>query len=245
MKSSFTTLAKSGFDISMRQAAIISGSAIVIMALAAVVATDLTIGRLVQPGDAAATTENIRNSEMLFQTGIFSWFVIMVTDLLAAWGLYIYFKPVNKSLSQLTASLRVVYVVLLGTALLNYIEVLSIVSGMGNLGGPENDRLQAQVMRFLNAFDEIWSAGLVVFGVHILLLGYLVIRSVYVPNLFGVLLLLAGPGYLILNLTNLLNSGFEQYRALVGYLFIIPMVLGEVGLGVWLLAKGKNVRSNT
>ena len=39
-------------DISIRKAAIVAGVAVVIMAIAAVVATDLVLGRLVVPGDA-------------------------------------------------------------------------------------------------------------------------------------------------------------------------------------------------
>jgi hypothetical protein len=64
-------------DISMRTAAVVAGVSILIMAIAAVIATDIVLGRLVVPGDAAATTNNITVSEMLFRAGIFSWLVIL------------------------------------------------------------------------------------------------------------------------------------------------------------------------
>jgi len=112
-------------NISPRKAAIVTGIAILIMTAAAVSATDLTIGSLIVPDNPAATTNNIQASEMLFRTGIFSWLIVLVCDVLAAWGLYIFLKPVNRDLSLIMAWLRLVYVALLGTALLNYIKAIS------------------------------------------------------------------------------------------------------------------------
>lgn len=81
--------------ISLRKAAIVTGVAILIMAIAAVFATDFVLGSLIVPGDAAATTNNIKASEMLFRTGIFSWLIILICDVLAAWGA-LYFSQTSK-----------------------------------------------------------------------------------------------------------------------------------------------------
>jgi len=71
-------------DISLSKAAIVTGTAILIMAAAAVFAMDIVLGNLVVHGDATATTNNIQNSEMLFRAGIFSWVIILICDVLAA-----------------------------------------------------------------------------------------------------------------------------------------------------------------
>ena len=71
-------------DISLRKAAFVTGMAILIMAIAAVVATDLTVESLIMPGHATAKANNIKASEMLFRTGIFSWIIILICDVLAA-----------------------------------------------------------------------------------------------------------------------------------------------------------------
>ncbi|MFJ2239319.1 DUF4386 family protein [Streptomyces sp. NPDC087859] len=52
----------------------------------------------------------------------------------------------------------------------------------------------------------IWNAGLIFFGIH-LLLGLLAFRSDYVPRVLGVLLALAGLGYLVDSLGTSLSSG--------------------------------------
>jgi len=228
-------------DVSMRKAAIIAGVAILIMAMAAVFATDFVHERLIVPEDAAATTNNIKGSEMLFRAGVLSWLIILICDVLAAWGLYVFLKPVNKSLSLLMAWFRLVYVAILGAALLNLVIVLLLVRG-DYLAALGIDQLQAQVMLFLNAFNNIWSIGLVVFGFHILVLGYLVFKSGYIPKYLGVLLIIAFFGYLITNIANLLLPDYENYRAIIEWIFLVPMVVGELGLALWLLIKGVRVQ---
>lgn len=228
-------------DVSLRKAAMVAGIAILIMTIAAVVATNMTIQRLIVPGNAVATTDNIQSSEILFRVGVFSWLIILICDVLAAWGLYVFLKPVNRSLSLLTAWFRLGYVVILGAALLNYIVVMLLVRGDAYLAAIGSNQLQAQVTLFLNGFHETWSIGLVVFGLHILLLGYLAFTSGYIPKIFGVLLFIAFIGYFFSNAANLLFPSYGNYKTTVDLVFILPMVVGEPGLAVWLLWRGVNI----
>jgi Domain of unknown function (DUF4386) len=57
-----------------------------------------------------------------------------------------------------------------------------------------SSQLHAQVKLLLNSFRYDWSMGLVVFGVHLGLLGYLVYRSSYIPRVIGILLAINGVG---------------------------------------------------
>ena len=58
-----------------------------------------------------------------------------------------------------------------------------------------------------HADTTIWDVALIVFGVHLLLLGYLAYRSGYVPKVFGVLLVISGLGYLIDGFATVLGQG--------------------------------------
>lgn len=226
--------------ITLREAAIVSGAAILIMTAAAVIATDLTIGSLSVADNAAATTNNIKASGMVFRAGVFSWLIILICDVLAAWGLYIFLKPVNKDLSLLMAWLRLVYVAILGVAMLNYIKVMQLISSENYVSSLGTNQFQSQVMLLVNSFDNMWSIGLIVFGLHIFLLGYLVFKSGYIPKTLGILLIIAFAGYVITNLGDLLVPAYSNYKTIVTYIFIIPM-LSEVALGLWLLIKGRKV----
>jgi hypothetical protein len=45
---------------------------------------------------------------------------------------------------------------------------------------------------FLEGFDTLWLIGLAAFGIHLALLGFLVLRSAAIPKVLGILLYLAG-----------------------------------------------------
>jgi len=220
-------------DITLRKTAIISGAAIVVMTLAAVFATDIAMGRLIVPDDAATTINNIQASGMLFRAGIFSWFIVLICDVLIAWGLYLFFKPVNERLSLLGAWFRIVYAAMLGASILHYVEVTTLI----NEANPEASAT-GQVWHLIHAFDDTWSLGLMVFGFHILLLGYLVYASGYAPKWLGILLIISFGGYLLINATHLLFPDYENLKSILDWIFILPMIVGEVGLGIWLLYRG-------
>lgn len=228
-------------DISLRNAAIIAGVAILIMTVAAVFATDLTIGNLIVQDNEVATFNNIKSSELLFRTGILSWLIILICDVLAAWGLYIFLKPVNKGVSLIMAWFRLVYAAMLGTALYNYVEVLLLVSRDSYMTEFNTNQLQLLVMKSVEGFQNMWALGLIVFGIHIYFLGYLIIKSGYIPKSLGILLLLAFIGYVVTNILDLLLPAYEQIKTIIEWIFIIPM-LSEVILGFWLLIKGVKVK---
>jgi hypothetical protein len=69
------------------------------------------------------------------------------------------------------------------------------------------------------------------FGPYCLLIGYLVFRSTFLPQILGMLMMLAGIGWLIY------LSPLEKYLAL--YIEILG-ILAEASLMLWLIVKGVN-----
>ncbi len=179
---------------------------------------------------------------MLFRFGIFSWIVVLISDVVAAWGLYIFLSPVNKGVSFISAWLRLIYTAILGTSIMNFNYVQELLFDSGYYAGAmEHANLESQVWLFLTSFDSSWSIGLIVFALHILLLGYLGLKSNYVPRLLSILLIIGFVGYILIHLCNLLIPENENLIQILGWIFILPM-LSEVALGIWLLLKGKNVQ---
>ncbi|MEJ2545699.1 MAG: DUF4386 domain-containing protein, partial [Calditrichaceae bacterium] len=88
--------------------------------------------------------------------------------------------------------------------------------------------------------QNMWSFGLIVFGIHIYFLGYLIIKSNYIPKWLGIVLVIAFAGYVTINLLDLLLPGYDQLKSIIEWIFIIPM-LSEVYLGIWLLIMGVKV----
>jgi hypothetical protein len=177
-------------DISLKQAAIIAGIGLILMAIIAPIANFGVLEKLIAPGNAAKTTDNIIASTGIFRIGICCFVFVAVLDVFVAWALYIFLKPVNKSLSLLTALLRIVYATLLAAILTNLITVLQLLSGADYLSSIQPNQLQTQVMLSLDTFSIGWQLGLIVFGFHLLLLGYLFYKAGYMRKILGILLML-------------------------------------------------------
>jgi len=189
--------------------------------------------RLIVPGDAALTAQNVLSNQGSFAWGMAGYFTILVCDVLAAWSLHIFLKPANAQLSLLTAWFRLFYTAMFGAAL------LGLVNGFRTL--VLNPAYTEQAMAHFQTFDDGWSVALIFFGVHLFLLGYLIFRSGYMPKTIGILLMLAAVGYAGDNLCKLFAADYETYKAWFAPVLAIVALAGEVGLAIWLLVKGRKV----
>ncbi|MDM5186856.1 DUF4386 domain-containing protein [Bacillus sp. DX4.1] len=224
-----------------RKSALIAGTSLIIMALAAFFSYGFVHGSLVVQGDASATFNNIKSSNMLFKAEIFGWVIILITDIVVAWAFYIFLKPINKSLSLLGAWFRLTYATILGIAILNLIFVLLLSKSTDYLSLFKIDQLQAHMMLFLEAFESIWSIGLIIFGGHLMIVGYLAFKSDRIPKVISILLLLASIGYIVINLFNTIFSQYDVVISILKIVFNVPMIVGELGFGIWLLFRGGKV----
>ena len=193
---------------------------------------------LASPLNPDAALDNIIQNEMLFRSGLFG-FVLMVTaDVILAWALYILLKPVNKNLSLLSGWLRLVNGAIFAVALFNLFGMLQLAGGADYLNIFAHDELNAKVLLLRSSFDSTWLIGLVFFGIHLLLLGYLIFKSGYVPKLIGVLLFFAGIGYLVDSTANFLMPNYKEYKDIFQTVVMLPGIVGELSFTIWLLVKG-------
>jgi hypothetical protein len=217
-------------EISQRQGAVVAGLALLLMVIPPIFASSVVNGALV-PGDAATTANNILANERQFRLAILSFSFVIVLDVIVSWGLFVFFKPVNRSLSLLAAWFRLVYTAIFAAAIMNLGEALRLLLSAGTVTGLETESLQGQALLALDAFDAGWNFGFVLFGLHLLLLGYLVIKASTMPKLLGVLLLIAGFGYMFDAVTSVLFPDF-------GLTLVLFTFFGEVLLALWLVIKG-------
>lgn len=189
---------------------------------------------LIIPGNIEETVRNILANEGLFLAGTFAYLMAFIGDVILAWALYVLLAPVNRSLSLLTAWFRLVYSVIAIAAVLNLATVYRLLNSPESLSAFGSEQLHAQVLLLLNSFQWEWSMGLVLFGVHLGLLGYLVYRSGYIPRAVGFLLVVAGSGYVIADLRPYLYPD-----AKLG--FVTITFFGELVFALWLLVRGRKI----
>jgi hypothetical protein len=204
---------------SLRRASLTAGIALALIIVFALFGAYGAVGALVTPGDAGRTAQDILGSEGLFRFGIASLFLVVILDIIVAAALLTVFEPVNRSISTMAAWFRLAYAAV-------YLAAISqLVVALGLLGNPD------QALRAVDAYDTIWHVGLNLFGVHLLLIGILAYRSGYMAKVFGILLVVAGLGYLADGFGAVLVSG---YALDIGRFTFV----GEATLMLWLLIKG-------
>ena len=222
--------------LSLRQAALTAGIAYLLMPVAY---AELSIfPKLVIPGDIEQTAQNVTAHGKLFFVGILCHLVTLMLDVIIAWALYVLFVPVNRSLSLLTAWFRLVYTMVALMGLFKLVTVLRLLTTPAYLEAFGSAGLHAQVMLLLNSFRYDWSLSLLIFGIHLALLGYLICRSRYVPWIIGILLALDGLGWVI--------NGLRPYlypNANLGFFFTMSFV--ELIFPLWLVIRGWKIPEPT
>lgn len=218
-------------EISAGSAAIIAAVSLILMTILAPIANFGILNELIVVDNAAKTFSNIVASEASFRLTICFFLIVAILDVVIAWALYIFLKPVNKYLSLLTAWLRLVYAVALVVALFFLIHPLLLLSGPDYLNAFDTHQIQTQVMLSVQSFSQFWEFSLIIFGFHLLLLGYLMLTAGYMRKVLGILLFVASSGYLIDGFGKILTSSYDMNVA--AYTFI-----GEVILIFWLFIQG-------
>jgi hypothetical protein len=186
---------------------------------------------MIVPGDGAATVENIAASAALFRLSLVSDLIRQVLLMALTLILYILLKPVNKTIAALMVIFYLVCVPISMLNELNHFAVLLLSSGAGYLTAFKADQLNALVMFFL----DLRKYGTFIpqlFSVWVLLLGYLVFKSGFLPRILGILLMLGGLCYTV---SAVLFFLFPNFNATILGLFAF---IGESLFYLWLLIKG-------
>jgi hypothetical protein len=148
------------------------------------------------------------------------------------------FRPVSRSLSLIAAFFGLVGNAVLAINSLNLFAPLLLLGGAQYLSVFKVEQLQALALMFLKLHAQGSNISLVFFGFYCLLIGYLIFRSTFLPRILGVLMAIAGLGWLTNSFANFLSPPLANY--LSPYI-LLPGLLGEGSLCAWLLVIGVNV----
>ncbi|HEY2348572.1 MAG TPA: DUF4386 domain-containing protein [Puia sp.] len=224
--------------LSQRQAALIAGVAYILVFIVAVLANFFALDKLIVPDDANATFKNIMANQSVFRFGTAGWIFVIVCDTIVAWGLYIFFRPVGRSISLITAWFRLVFVAIFAGSFVNHLSILQLVSNEDYINLLDSKQLHAQLMLSLNAQNNAVSISFVFFGIHIFFLGYLILKSGFIPRMLGILLIVASFGYIINSFGNFLSADYANNKSLFIFTVAIPGFISELSFTIWLLYQG-------
>jgi hypothetical protein len=221
---------------SIRKASLIAGLGILLLAALAAFGNLVVVEGLVTQGDAAKTAEDIMASEGMFRFGIACLYSAVILDVVVAWALLRVFGPVNKSISRLGAWFRLAYAGVFMVAISQLAGIPHLLEDEKYAAAFGADQLHAHALLRVDAFNDTYFAGLILFGVHLLIIGYLAYKSGYVPRPLGILLVIAGFGYCFDSFGTVLSQGSPIIISTVTF-------LGEFLLACWLLIWGRRISS--
>ena len=204
-------------------ASAVAGIALAAMALIMPISYFGGILPLVDAGDAQRTATAIAAAPVPYLAGVAGIFVVIILDLLVAAAWYVVFAPVDRRVSVIAAWLRVGYTVLFAVA------ALQLVNASVQLDAPE------RALAAIIAFDRMWIASLGIFGLHLLVVAWLVVRAEFIASVFGVLLMIAGVGYIADAIGELLDLDLPVSLGTFAF-------AGEVAIIFWLLIRGRRLR---
>jgi len=191
--------------------------------------------KLIVSVDATATAKNINAFDSLFRLGFAIYLIEAVCDIALTLILYVLLRPVRKDLALLAAFFGLVSTALFAVAELFYFAASLILGGANYLKTFSPDQLNTLALLSLKLYGYGGGIFMVFYGVASVLRGYLIFRSGYLPRVLGVLLVLAGLGFIAKNFALVLAPAYASDGLL------LPMVLAVVSLTVWLLVKGVDV----
>ncbi len=192
-------------------------------------------GALVVPGDAVATARNIAASTTLWRVGIAGDLLMHICDVGLMLVFYLLLRPVNRNLALLAILFNLIQTAVLVANKLNLLVPLFVLGDAAYLKAFSPQQLEALAYLSLRTHDYGFGFGLIFFGVECLIVGYLIVRSLYLPRVLGFLMQLAGACYLVNSFALVLQP------ALASRLFpviLLPPFVAELSVALWLLVKG-------
>ena len=198
--------------------------------------------QVIVSGDAAATAGNIVASEFLFRAAIVSNLFSQVFMFFFGLTMYHLFKEVNKALATVFLTSVMMTVAIGVVNAFNSFGALLGLSQADYLKAFTPEQLNAMAMIFLRLSNSFGQGLLEIFWVpYYFSFGLLIIRSRFLPKIFGILLMLASVGFAINILDKFLIPQF--YPAAFTRLAMTFSALSVIPTIFWLLIKGAKVQT--
>jgi hypothetical protein len=190
------------------------------------------------PGDAAATVDNLMTRTGLFHLGLLGDVVMMSAEVMVTAMLFFMFKSVNATLSFAAALARAMMVAVMASMLFFQAGAIHFAdpnSAMNLMFEPLRMEWVMMMLYLHDAGVWIWQ---IFFTLHLMLLGFLVIRSDAYPRVLGPALMIGGLGYVLDSIYAFALPDLDLLGSIRAMLLVI-VTLAELSFALLLLIKGR------
>jgi Domain of unknown function (DUF4386) len=196
------------------------------------------LNQFVVSGDVARTAHNIASSPRLWQLAVASDLMVVILAVPLLWIEFLLLRPVSRQWVLLGLLFNVVSLAVEAISKLFLLAVVPTLTHAGYLQAFSPEQLQVLANMALRSHGFAFNIALIFFGFTCMVNGTLIFRSGYLPKLLGNLMQLAGACYLIACFAALLAPAFAD---LISPAILLPPLIGESSMALWLLFKGVNL----
>lgn len=225
--------------VRMKQIAKISGIAYLMIFLSGFYANFSVLESLVDIHSPTVTLTNFVNGHSQFGYGLLGFVVMLFFDVLLVWSLFYLTQSVSRNLSFVASFFRLMHAIIFGIALSKLWRAYQLTAEVESAID-----LELEVMNLVSDFDLVWTLGLLIFGLHLIVLGFLSLKSTFIPKIIGLFLLLAAMGYMLDSIAKLAYENYLVYRPYFEMGVVLTGVIGELSFTIWLLFKGLKKEKN-
>jgi hypothetical protein len=192
------------------------------------------------PGDATATAANLMASEFLFRAAIVSSLFSQVFLFFLGLTVFHLFKEVNQRLATILLASLLISVAIAVVNTLNHFGALLVLSQADFLNVFNAGQRNALAFIFLRLANSTGQGLLEIFWApYYASFGLLILKTRFLPKIFGILLILMGIGFAINVFQKFLFPQF--YPAVFTQFAMLAGALGGIPTMFWLLIKGAKV----
>ena len=190
--------------------------------------------RMMATANTAETAHRVGASLGLFRIGFAAYLVEAACDLALTAIFYVLLRPVSRPLALIAACFGI-----FGTCTFAVGEIFYFAAAL-----PFTD---ADVIRTLTPgasvtftylclilYGYIFALFTGFYGIALMIRGYLIYRSSYLPRALGAIVILAGAGFFLKNIATVLAPHYDSM------LFVYPTLLALLSMAIWFLIKGIN-----
>jgi hypothetical protein len=208
-----------------------------IMALPAPITLMYIPSRFFIRGDPAATVAAITSGELVYRLGILAGIVSSIAFVCLVLSLYRLLKNVDEGHARLMVCLVLIASALGLLDLVLLLAPLVFVHGTA-LSAFSRDQLDGLALVFVRI--RAGEIGIVtsLWGLWLVPLGILVLRSGFIPRFIGIFLLIGGAAYIVLSVTAVVSPANLNAVSNIALPIAGP---GELSMMIWLLIKGGKV----
>jgi len=192
-------------------------------------------GTLIDPANAEITLNNLVENESLFRLGFLGDLIMVLSDVIVSVLFYFLLVNVHKGLAIFAAVFRLLQSTVLGANLINLFKPILMIQGADKLSTEQLTDLSSDVLTQIQVFDYGYLISGVFFAINCLLMGVLLYKSADFPKIIGVMIFIAGLGYVFNSMASFIAPSLIEISTI---LMLCTAVISELTFCAYLLIVG-------